>query len=74
MYSHDWQRDEFSRGAYRYVAVGGKDARAELAAPVDGVVFFAGEATAVASEAGTVAGALQSGERAAQEALAALAR
>lgn len=37
-----------------------------------GAVFFAGEATAVASEAGTVAGALQSGERAAQEALAAL--
>ena len=71
VYSHDWQRDEFSRGAYSYVLVGGKDARAELAAPV-GAVFFAGEATAEAAEAGTVAGALQSGERAAQEALAAL--
>ena len=73
-YSHDWQHDEYSRGAYSYLAVGGGDARARLAAPVDGVVFFAGEATAPASEAGTAAGALQSGERAAQEALAALAR
>ena len=74
VYTHDWQRDEYSRGAYSYVAVGGKDARAELAAPVGGVVFFAGEATAAASEAGTVAGALQSGERAANEVLAALSR
>jgi monoamine oxidase len=74
VYSHDWQRDEYSLGAYSYVAVGGKDARAELAAPIGGVVFFAGEATAGATEAGTVAGALQSGERAANEVLSALSR
>jgi monoamine oxidase len=73
VYFHDWQRDPYARGAYSYVAVGGGDARAQLAAPVDGVLFFAGEATAPASEAGTVAGALQSGERAAAEVLAALA-
>ena len=73
-YTHDWQRDPYARGAYSYIAVGGTAARAQLAAPVDGVLFFAGEATAPASEAGTVAGALQSGERAAREALAALSR
>jgi monoamine oxidase len=71
-YVHDWQADPWSRGAYSYVATGGGDPRADLAAPVDGAVFFAGEATAPASEAGTVAGALQTGERAAREALAAL--
>jgi monoamine oxidase len=71
-YTHDWQRDPFACGAYSYAAVGGFDARAALAAPVDGRLFFAGEATAAVSEAGTVAGALMSGERAAGEALAAL--
>ena len=71
-YTHDWQHDEYARGAYSYVAAGGGNARTELAAPVDDVLFFAGEATAATSESGTVAGALQSGERAAQEVLQAL--
>jgi monoamine oxidase len=74
VYTHDWQHDPYARGAYSYVAAGGTDARAQLAAAVDEVLFFAGEATASASESGTVAGALQSGERAASEALTALAR
>ncbi|HEX3466001.1 MAG TPA: NAD(P)/FAD-dependent oxidoreductase [Candidatus Elarobacter sp.] len=68
-YLHDWQRDPWSRGAYSYVAVGAGDPRADLAAPVDDVIYFAGEATAGANEAGTVAGALITGERAAREAL-----
>ncbi len=72
VYTHDWQHDPFSRGAYSYVATGGGKARTELAAPVDDVLFFAGEATAATSESGTVAGALQSGERAAKEVLKAL--
>ena len=72
VYTHDWQRDPYARGAYSYVSVGAGDPRAAFAQPVDGCIFFAGEATAPASEAGTVAGALQSGERAAAEALAAL--
>jgi monoamine oxidase len=71
-YTHDWQADPYSRGAYSYVAVGGNGARAALAQPVDGLLFFAGEATAGASEAGTVAGALQSADRAAGQVLAAL--
>ena len=71
-YAHDWQDDPYARGAYSYVAVGGADARARLAAPVDATLFFAGEATAPADAAGTVAGALLSGERAAREALSAV--
>ncbi|HEX3550725.1 MAG TPA: NAD(P)/FAD-dependent oxidoreductase [Candidatus Elarobacter sp.] len=70
-YAHDWQDDPYARGAYSYVATGGGDARARLAAPIDAALFFAGEATAPAGEAGTVAGALLTGERAAREALAA---
>jgi monoamine oxidase len=73
-YAHDWQSDPFSFGAYSYVATGGLAARAQLAAPVDDVLFFAGEATAPASEAGTVAGALQTGDRAGREALAVIRR
>jgi monoamine oxidase len=65
---HDWSGDPFARGAYSYVAVGGGDARAALAAPVDGTLFFAGEATSTDGQGGTVNGALETGERAAAEA------
>jgi monoamine oxidase len=67
VYCHDWQRDPFARGAYSYVGVGGSTAREELAASVEGTLFFAGEATDTEGEAATVTGALQSGERAANE-------
>jgi monoamine oxidase len=70
-YYHDWQQDPYARGAYSYVLVGGKDARGELARPLEGTLYFAGEATDTANEAGTVTGALQSGIRAAREVLAA---
>lgn len=69
-YYHDWQRDPFARGAYSYATVGGSDARAALARPLDTTLFFAGEATDT-EEAGTVSGALRSGVRAAHEVLAA---
>jgi monoamine oxidase len=69
---HDWSRDPFARGAYSYLAVNGGDARARLAAPVDDTLFFAGEATASDGQGGTVNGALETGERAAHEAAAAL--
>jgi monoamine oxidase len=68
-YYHDWQQDPFARGAYSYLTVGADDARAALAHPLDDTLFFAGEATE--EEGGTVAGALQSGARAAHEVLAA---
>lgn len=69
-YYHDWQQDPFARGAYSYVTVGGDDARRQLAAPMANTLFYAGEATDSAGETATVAGALQSGIRAAREALA----
>jgi monoamine oxidase len=68
-YYHDWQRDPFARGAYSYVAVGGGKARAQLAEPLADTLFFAGEATDLHDEAGTVTGALQSGVRAARQVL-----
>lgn len=69
---HDWSGDPFARGAYSYVAVGGASARAALAAPVGDALFFAGEATSSDGQGGTVNGALETGERAAAEAAAAL--
>ncbi len=66
---HDWQADPFARGAYSYVLVGGAGARARLAEPLAGTLFFAGEA-ADRDGTGTVEGALRSGERAAAQALA----
>jgi len=62
----DWAKDPFARGGYSYVRVGGERARAELAAPLEGTLYFAGEASE-AEEPGTVAAALQSGQRAARE-------
>jgi monoamine oxidase len=70
-YCHDWQRDPLARGAYSYALVGGEDAAADLAEAVDGRIWFAGEATATDGEGGTVAGALESGIRAAEAILAA---
>ena len=68
-YHHDWSTDPFSRGAYTYVAVGGSDAHEVLASPVDGTIFFAGEATCGEGYNGTMEGAFQSGIRAADELL-----
>jgi monoamine oxidase len=65
-YTHDWQRDPFSRCAYSYAAVGGHQAHAALAKPLRKTLFFAGEATS-SDETGTVAGAVASGLRAARE-------
>jgi len=47
--------------------VGGVKARKALARPLDGVLYFAGEATDSSGEASTVAGAIMSGTRAAKE-------
>lgn len=68
-YFHDWQADPFSRGAYSYVAAGGMEAQQQLAAPVSGTLFFAGEATNHQGHHATVHGAISSGYRAATEIL-----
>jgi monoamine oxidase len=41
---HLWGADPFARGSYSYAPPGHVDDRARLAAPVDGRLFFAGEA------------------------------
>lgn len=63
---HDWQRDPYARGAYSYLRVNAGGARRRLAEPLDGMLYFAGEATST-SDGGTVGGALESGYRAALE-------
>ncbi|HTP97373.1 MAG TPA: NAD(P)/FAD-dependent oxidoreductase [Burkholderiales bacterium] len=68
---HDWQRDPYACGAYSYQLVGGDGAREALAAPLRDTLFFAGEATAIGNDIGTVGGALESGLRAARELIAA---
>jgi monoamine oxidase len=68
----DWLSDPHARGGYAVFPVGSTWAPAVLAEPIAGTLFFAGEATATEDDAGTVAGALATGERAAAEVLASL--
>jgi len=63
-----WAHDPFAQGAYSAARPGHAGARAILAAPVDGRLFFAGEATSPHFFS-TAHGARDSGERAAQEIL-----
>jgi len=70
-HTHNWTDDPQVRGAYSYIPVDGLDLPKALAAPVKGTLFFAGEATALDAQMGTVFGALESGLRAAKEILAA---
>jgi monoamine oxidase len=66
-YCHDWQADPFSRGAYSYGKVGADGAQQSLAMPLENTLFFAGEATDITGNSGTVHAAIASGERAAVE-------
>jgi hypothetical protein len=72
-YAHDWQSDEYARGAYSYAPAGARDASERMTVPVDGRLFFAGEHTDVEGHWGTVHGALASGERAALQLMGARA-
>ncbi|MDZ4764585.1 MAG: NAD(P)/FAD-dependent oxidoreductase [Chloroflexota bacterium] len=67
----DWASDPFARGGYSAVPVGATWARAVLAQPTDGVMFWAGEATVDGAAAGTVHGAYLSGIRASREVMSA---
>jgi monoamine oxidase len=64
-----WAHDPFARGSYSHALPGHASDRAVLAAPVDGRLFFAGEATSP-NFFSTAHGARDSGERAAAEVLA----
>jgi monoamine oxidase len=61
-----WSRDPFARGSYSHALPGHADKRAVLAAPIDGRLFFAGEATSPDFFT-TAHGAQESGVRAAKE-------
>jgi monoamine oxidase len=61
-----WCHDRFAQGAYSAAKPGHADARAVLAAPLDGRLFFAGEATSP-NFFSTAHGARDSGARAAKE-------
>jgi monoamine oxidase len=65
-----WAHDPFARGAYSHALPGHAGKRAVLASPVDGRLFFAGEATSP-NFFSTAHGARDSGERAAGEVVAA---
>jgi monoamine oxidase len=64
-----WAHDPLARGGYAVFPPGTTDVPMALAAPIADTLFFAGEATTLGA-AGTVHGALESGERAAREVLA----
>src|SRR6185369_4846978 len=68
-----WAHDPFARGSYSHALPGHADKRAVLAAPVDGRLFFAGEATSPGFFS-TAHGARDSGERAAGEVIEARAK
>lgn len=69
----DWTSVAYIGGGQSYPLVDGtNDDRVELATPIDQKIFFAGEATDVTGEFGTISGALKSGERAAAEVVAAI--
>ena len=68
-----WAHDPFARGSYSHALPGHAGDRAILAAPMDGRLFFAGEATSPHFFS-TAHGARDSGERAAREVTATLAK
>ncbi|MCE7934307.1 MAG: FAD-dependent oxidoreductase [Chlorobi bacterium CHB2] len=65
-----WAEQPWIGGGYAYVPAGKAAARLALAAPEDGGLFFAGEATAHDTNPQTVHGAVETGWRAAKEAAA----
>ena len=66
---HDWQSDEFSRGAYSYAPAGALDASLKMTQPVERTLYFAGEHTDIEGHWGTVHAAFNSGLRAADQIL-----
>jgi monoamine oxidase len=72
VWMHDWMNDPFARGVYSYQLVGGANAPREMARPIEGTLFFAGEATDATGSTGTVHGAVASGRRAASQVLRAM--
>lgn len=65
---YDWSQDPYIKGGFSYPFAGTTHQdRINLSTPVNNQIFFAGEATDVNGDAGTVSGALLSAERATTE-------
>jgi monoamine oxidase len=67
----NWPGDPWARMGYGYTPPGGVGQTAVLAEPVDDALFFAGEASSIVRPH-TVHGALETGYRAASEAMTVL--
>ena len=64
----DWSKDPFIKGGYSYpLASATVTDRITLGKPISNKLFFAGEATDIKGDAGTVSGALSSAERVSAE-------
>lgn len=63
----DWSSDPFACGGYTFLLPGGTGARAKLAAPTTGALFWAGSATATTTISASVQGAYVSGMIAADQ-------
>lgn len=70
---HRWGADPFAGGSYSYAVPGAAECRATLAAPVDGRLFFAGEACSK-GDFSTAHGGWLTGTAAAAEVIAARAK
>jgi monoamine oxidase len=66
---HDWQSDDYARGAYSYVPVGALDAPEKMSQPVENTLYFAGEHTDTSGHWGTVHAALATGLAAGRQVL-----
>ena len=66
---HDWQSDDYARGAYSYVPVGALDAPEKMSQPVEDTLHFAGEHTDRSGHWGTVHAALATGVTAGRQVL-----
>ena len=56
----NWKKDPYSRGAYSYDTVGSIEAKKILNTPIEGTIYFAGEAFYEGTSPGTVEAALVS--------------
>jgi monoamine oxidase len=69
----DWTQELYIQGGQSYPLPGGtNEDRVALAEAIDGKLFFAGEATDMTGDFGTVNGAIKSASRAAEEVIAAI--
>lgn len=71
----DWTKEKYIQGGFSYPQVGTRiDTRKALGLPIGDSLFFAGEATDVSGEAGSLNGALASAERVVEDLVASITK